>query len=190
MPLMQEKSISQAHKELANSLADEIRGIGPINDSFFEDYNTFNRQTYRFNHIVRTLNQELGTKIPEIDLSKEHYRKIQDIRKALGYATLIDSYNKLYESAEKLPSNNDEDYWEFYKNLFLFAADFYFLEEKLAYRAAFLTTGKIATKLGLAKTQAVLGPKGYGLLLSEIHWMLRGEINVGMAYWKLSGMIP
>lgn len=61
--------------------------------------------------------------------------------------------------------------------MFLFAADFYFLEEKVAYRAAFLTTGKIASKLGLAKTQAVLGPKGYGLLLSEIHWMLRGEIN-------------
>lgn len=55
--------------------------------------------------------------------------------------------------------------------------DFYFLEQKVAYNAAFVTTGKIAATLGLAKTQAVLGPKGYGLFLSEIHWMLRGEIN-------------
>ncbi|AAB91307.1 MULTISPECIES: hypothetical protein [Archaeoglobus] len=55
--------------------------------------------------------------------------------------------------------------------------DFYFIEEKVAYRAAFTTTGKIAATLGLAKTQAVLGPKGYGLLLNEIQWMLRGEIN-------------
>ncbi|MBO8180194.1 MAG: hypothetical protein H0Z19_06890 [Archaeoglobus sp.] len=174
--LMQEKSISQAHKDIANSLADEIKEIGPINEAFFEDYNIFNRQTYRLNHVIRTLNQEFGTKIPEIDTSEEHYRKIRNV---LGYTTLIDSYNELYKSAGKLPSNRDEDYWKFYMNFFLFMADFYFLEEKVAYKTAFVTTGKIAATLGLAKTQAVLGPKGYGLLLSEIHWMLRGEINEG-----------
>lgn len=177
--LMQEKSINESHKKLANSLARDIKAIGPINETFFEDYDTFNRQTYRINHIAKTLNQKFGTEIPEIDLSKENFMRIQEVRKALGYSALIDSYNKLYESAEKLPSNRDEDYWEFYKNLFLFMADFYFLEEKVAYRAAFTTTGKIAATLGLAKTQTVLGPKGYGLLLSEIHWMLRGEINEG-----------
>jgi hypothetical protein len=179
--LMQEKSINESHKKLADSLANNIKAIGPINETFFDDYDTFYRQTYRINHIAKTLNQEFGTQIPEIDLSKENFMGIQEIRKALGYSALIDSYNKLYESAEKLPSNRDEDYWEFYKNLFLFMADFYFLEEKVAYQASFKTTGIIATKLGLAKTQAVLGPKGYGLLLSEIHWMLRGEINEGWA---------
>ncbi|AGK61160.1 hypothetical protein Asulf_01161 [Archaeoglobus sulfaticallidus PM70-1] len=128
--LMQEESINESHKELANILADEIKAIGPINETFFEDYETFNRQTYRINHIAKTLNQKFGTQIPEIDPSKENFVGIQDIRKALGYSALIDSYNKLYESAEKLPSSRDEDYWEFYKNLFLFVVDFYFLEEK------------------------------------------------------------
>ena len=179
--LMQEKSIDESHKKLADSLAKEIKAIGPINETYFEDYETFNRQTYRINHIAKTLNDRFGTEIPEIDLSRENFAGIQEVRKALGYSALINSYNKLYESAEKLPSNRDEDYWEFYKNLFLFMADFYFLEEKVAYKAAFTTTGKIAATLGLAKTQAVLGPKGYGLLLSEIHWMLRGEINEGWA---------
>ena len=177
--LMTKYSIDQSYKDLANSLAKEIKTIGPINETFFEDYNTFKRQTYRINHIVRVLNQELGTEIPEIDFSEKYFKKLQEVRKALGYSALIDSYNSLYKSAKKLPSDRDEDYWEFYKNLFLFMADVYFLEEKVAYRSAFLTTGKIASNLGLIKTQKVLGPKGYGLLLSEIHWMLRGEINEG-----------
>ncbi len=179
--LMQEKSINESHKKLADTLAGEIKSIGPINETFFEDYQTFNRQTYRINHIAKTLNDRFGTEIPEIDLSRENFAGIQEVRKALGYSALIDSYNKLYESAEKLPSKKDEDYWKFYKNLFLFMVDFYFLEERVAYQTSFKTTGLIATKLGLAKTQAVLGPKGYGLLLSEIHWMLRGEINEGWA---------
>jgi len=179
--LMEETTINESHKKLADVLADEIKAIGPINETFFEDYETFNRQTYRINHIAKTLNERFGTEIPEIDLSRENFAGIQEVRRALGYSALIDSYNKLYESAEKLPSDKEKDYWEFYKNLFLFMADFYFLEEKVAYQASFKTTGLIATKLGLVKTQAVLGPKGYGLLLSEIHWMLRGEINEGWA---------
>jgi hypothetical protein len=46
-------------------------------------------------NVIRLLNQKLATEIPEIDLSREHYKEIQEVQKVLGYETFIDSDNKL-----------------------------------------------------------------------------------------------
>ena len=176
---IEKKKIQLDHKKLADSIATEIKEVGPIDETYFEDYDTFHRQTYRFNHIVRTLNEKFGVNIPEMDLSGENHRAINYVRAGMSYIPLIKSYNELYYSAQKLPSEKDEDYWRFYKNLFLFASDFAFLHEKVAYGTAFKSTSMLASKLRLAKTQSVLGEKGYGLLLSEIYRLIRGEINKG-----------
>ncbi|MDI3497829.1 MAG: hypothetical protein PWQ40_1198 [Archaeoglobus sp.] len=37
---MEKKSINESHKKLADSLAKEIKAIGPIDETFFDDYNT------------------------------------------------------------------------------------------------------------------------------------------------------
>lgn len=177
--LLEEKKVNESYKNFADYLATEIKEIGPVNETYFEDYKTFKRQTYRINRLSGTVNEKFGTDIPKMGLSREYYDRLRVAKKTMGYIPLIGSYNDLYESSEDLPSNQDEDYWEFYKNLFIFAADFAFIEQKVGYNVAFKSTGELAKAVKLYKSQKVLGSKGYGLLLSEIHWKIRGEIYKG-----------
>jgi len=177
--LFEEKNIDDCYKGTADSLAGYIQQIGTINDTFFEDYETFREKGVQFNHVVRTTNEHFSTAIPEIDLSIENHRSLHGVKTVMTYAPVIDSYNKLYEASSKLHSEVDEDYQNFYTNLFLFGADIAFVQQKAGYHAAFKSTGSLANTVGLSGSRAVLGDKGYGLLLSQIHWMIRGELHKG-----------
>ena len=95
------------------------------------------------------LNKELGTNFPEVELSEED--KLKMFRKTISYMPLIDDYNELYESSMRLPSEDENDYKRFYLNLFIFMADFAFIESKFAYTGAFKTTGILAKELKLYK---------------------------------------
>ncbi|WP_148212121.1 hypothetical protein [Ferroglobus placidus] len=179
--LTEDITIPNDSKMLADDLAKIIKEDigGPINDTLFEDYETFKRQTYRINHIIETINEHFKTEIPKIKVSREYYEKLKVARKTMSYVPLVDSYNNLYYSSLKLPSDKNEHYWEFYKNLFLLGADIAFIEGKIGYRAAFKSTWEISNTLKLYNAKGVLGNKGYGLLLSEIHWLIRAEIGKG-----------
>ena len=177
--LTEDVAISNESKILADDLAKIIKEDigGPLNDTFFEDYETFKRQSYRINHVIEMVNEHFKTEIPKIEVSKEYYEKLKVAKKTMSYIPLVDSYNDLYYSSLKLPSDRDEHYWEFYKNLFLLGADIAFIEGKMGYRAAFKSTWEISRTLKLYNAKSVLGNKGYGLLLSEIHWLIRAEIG-------------
>jgi len=179
--LTEDITIPNESKMLADDLAKIIKEDigGPLNDTFFEDYETFKRQSYRINHVIETVNEHFKTEIPKIEVSREYYEKLKITKKTMSYIPLVDSYNDLYYSSLKLPSNRDEHYWEFYKNLFLLGADIAFIEGKIGYRAAFESTWEISRTLKLYNAKSVLGNKVYGLLLSEIHWLIRTEIGKG-----------
>ena len=179
--LTENVTVPDESKTLADDLAEIIKEDtgGPLNDTFFEDYETFKRQSYRINHVIETVNEHFKTEIPKIEVSREYYEKLKVAKKTMSYIPLVDSYNDLYYSSLKLPSDRGKHYWEFYKNLFLLGADIAFIEGKMGYRAAFESTWEISRTLKLYNAKSVLGNKGYCLLLSEIHWLIRAEIGKG-----------
>lgn len=170
------KHIEYSYRYIADNLSIIIRDIGPID---LEDsdvvYEKLKRNMYRFNHIAKVLNDKLGVSIPLINL--RIFEKSDVIKLGLSYMPIVGTYNKLYMAACKLPSNDDRDYIRFYKDLFLFFTDLIFIEEKVGYKTAFTTTRKIAYTLKLYKLRRVIGNSGYGLLLSEIHWLIREEVT-------------
>jgi len=177
--LFERGNIEDEYKGIADNLARRIRQIGVIDGTIFENYEIFREKGIQFNHVIRTTNEHFSTTIPEIDLSIENHQNLRGFKAVTTYVPVIESYNKLYNTSLKLPSETNEDYQNFYMNLFLFGADVAFVQQKVGYNAAFKSTGTLANAIGLSGSRAVLGDKGYGLLLSQIHWTIRGELQKG-----------
>ncbi len=177
--LAEHVNIDEELKRFADSLAAEIRIIGLVDENFLSNSSKVDEWLYKINHIIDVVNERFETNFPKIDLTQD---EIRTARKILSYAPVLESYNKLYKASLKLPSNRDEDYWEFYKNLFLLLFDVAFVQGKVEYKVAFKSVWELIQILKLYKVQKVLGHKGYGLLLSEIHWSIRAEVG---NIWKI-----
>ena len=170
--------LSPESEKFADNVAGIIKNdIGSINNTFFEDYETFSRQSYRLNHVIDLVNQDFKTTIPNIEISRDFHNDLKNFKSATSYIPLVEPYNKVYESSLVLPSTDEKRYWEFYKNIFLLGTDVAFIQGKLGYNVAYKSTWEINQALKLSKTRVVLGNKGYGLLLSEIHWKIRYEVG-------------
>lgn len=167
-------AVSDTKKEIANDLSAQIKNIGKIDSSIFEDNSKFLDTSKKINTFIRIMNEKIETKLPELDTSSSDFEKIKGI---LKYSPLIGSYNELYESAYLLPSENDSDYTNFYIDLTRFSLDFAMLESQLSYRISYRATGEIATQFGLEKLAPYIGYKAYGAILSGIHWTFRGVID-------------
>ncbi len=165
-------------KVVANEMAKYIREIGPMNESVLKNYNEFKRQMIRVNRVIETVNDEFDTQIPEIRISTQYHVDLRLLGKTMGYLPLVDSYNRLYNSSLLVyPGCEDKYYKRFYRDLALLGAEIAFIESKLGYRVAFKGTWEIAQTLKLYNLRPLLGDKGYGLILSEVHWLLRGEFG-------------
>ena len=161
----------------ADEIAEDIRKIGPLNKSFFDNYDAFHENAHKLNHIVVFTNDLSGSTFPEIDYTFESYNRLKEIQVIMSYTPILDTYNELYKSSLRLHSDYMHDYHAFYTNLFLFGSDVAFTQQKIGYKMAFKSTNELIKAVRLYRTQKIIGPNGYALLLSYIHWMIRDEIN-------------
>jgi len=164
-------------KKIADELSTQIKTIGPIDDSIFYDYAKFKDFIIKINHLISIINENLQTEIPEIGSTISDFEKIKGMRTVLKYSPIINPYNQLYGSAIKLPSEKKTDYDQFYLDLGKFSVDICFIESKISYKLAYKATGDIAYKFKLYKFVPYVGYEGYRIMLSGIHWYLRGRID-------------
>lgn len=164
-------------KKIADELSSQIRTIGPIDDSIFEDYSNFQEGIKKVNQLTRIINEKIKTEIPEIGSTLTDFEKFKEIKIVLQYAPLVEPYNQLYESSLNLPSENKTDYNFFYTDLGKFSLEVCIIESKMSYKIAYKTTGELANYFKLNQLSPYLGDEGYKVLLSEIHWSIREEID-------------
>lgn len=169
--------INETHIVIADNIASTICGIGEIDERLFTDYDYFAEKLYKLEHVTKALNENLNLKIQNLEVSKENFNLLAKYRKISSFVPVIDSYTQLYNSSKKLPSEYNEDYYNFYMNLFIFGADIAFTQQQMAYKGAFKATGILADTIGLKYSTKIIGYQGYGLVLSSIHWKIRNEVN-------------
>ena len=169
--------IENTSKRFADELSIKIKLIGPIDDSIFNDYSKFKNVIKKINELIIITNENIQTEIPEVGSSISDFERFNEVKIVLKYSPLIDPYNQLYESAKKLPSENTTDYDQFYSDLGRFSLEICVLESQMSYKIAYRTTGEIAYNFKLYKFTPYIGNEGYRILLSEIHWSLRGRIE-------------
>ena len=171
-------NLTISSKQFADVIANILKNdIGAIDNTFIEDYETFKRKSIQLNYVIDLINQDFKTTIPKIEISRDFHNDLKNYESVTSYIPIIEPYNKVYESSLMLPNNDKKYYTEFYKNVLLLGTDIAFIEGKLGYNLAYKSTWEINQALKLSNTRAVLGNKGYGLLLSEIHWKIRYEVG-------------
>jgi hypothetical protein len=164
-------------KKIADELSSQIRTIGPIDDSIFEDYSKYQDGIKKVNQLTRIINDKIKTEIPEVGSTISDFEKFKEIKIVLQYTPLVEPYNQLYQSSLKLPSENKTDYNSFYTDIGIFSLEVCIIESKMSYKIAYKTTGELASNFKLYQLSPYIGDEGYKVLLSEIHWSIREQID-------------
>jgi len=169
-------STSDPKKELADEIAANIKPIGKIDSSIFDDYSEFQDAMGKINRVIKVINERMSTRLPEIGTSPLDFENFKALKVALKYSPLIGPYNDLYDCASFLPSDHDSNYTNFYVNLTKLSFDAGMIGSQLSYHVAYDTTG-IASRYGLDVLEPYIGKEEYSALLSGTHWIIRGKFE-------------
>src|SRR5207245_2630582 len=93
------------------------------------------------------------------------------------YIPVLGTYNSLVVASRVLDPNNATSVKRFYQDAFLLSSDFIIINDALAYKVAFKSTGDLNNNLGLATLRSVCGNDCYRVVLSGIHWTIRLYMN-------------
>ncbi|NUC71723.1 hypothetical protein HTZ84_05265 [Haloterrigena sp. SYSU A558-1] len=135
-----------------------------------------NRQTYRLQHIAELLNKDFGANIPT--------SYIDDLNVSTGkistYLPLVAASQNLIEAGEAYLEAEGEDAIkeaeeELVISILLFVCELCLLQSTATYRLSFSGTRYVAN-MGLVRFRGILGMRGYALILSEVHWAIRGKL--------------
>lgn len=169
--------INETHIIIADNIAKSVCEIGEIDESFFTDYDYFAEKALKFEHLIKMVNENFNTNYQILEYTPDIHKQLEIYRKTSSFIPVIDSYNQLHNSSQKLHSEKNVDYYNFYNNLFIFTADVAFTKEKMAYKTAYKATGILARSIGLSHCTKIIGYQGYGMVLHSIHWKIRAECN-------------
>lgn len=152
----------------AHALCAESR---PIEQSVFEASDEFDRQSYRLYHATNTVNENFNKEVST--------RKLRSAMSSAGsiskYTPLVGSYNRMYEAACAVDPEDDASIERFYIASASFGVEAVLVQQQIFFKSSFAATRYTTNKLSLMKIRTVTGDKGYGMLLSEIHWAYRGS---------------
>ncbi|QCS44669.1 hypothetical protein [Natrinema versiforme] len=136
-----------------------------------------NRQTYRLQHIAELLNTDFGAKIPTsyIDDISVSAGKISSYLPLVAAGQNLIEAGKNYQKAKNKDNNVEEAEEELVISMLLFVCELCLLQSTATYRLSFSGTRYVAN-MGLVRFRAILGMRGYALILSEVHWAIRGKL--------------
>jgi len=162
-------TVQEPQADVAVKLADEIKSLPTVDDQACKGSSEFVSNTIT---IVQDMDGTLGTgfgHVAQFDASN------CDI--VIQYLPIIGSYNSLIRDSRTLNPKNSTSVKIFYEDAFLLSSDFIILNDKLAYKVAFKSTGEFNDAIKLAKLESVCGDECYRVVLSGIHWTIRVKFD-------------
>lgn len=154
-----------------------------------EEYNSpsqeAHRQVSRAKQLARLLDENLEYNIPVSQIDEiENYS-----RPVAKYMPFVSSAFNFYEACEQvheLPKDASDEVIEEADEQFLIAAlvlvsEIALLQTSVMYKTAFVGTRYVAN-YGLIRLRSRVGLRGYALLLSEVHWAIRGQLELVKTY--------
>jgi hypothetical protein len=149
-----------------------------IDSSVFETSGEFDRQSYRLYHATNTVNEHFNKEVSTT--------KLQSTMSSAGslskYTPLVGSYNRMYDASCAVEPGDDESLERFYVASASFGVEAALVQQQVFFKTSFVATRYTTNRLSLMKVRTVTGDKGYGLLLSEIHWAYRGGQTSATSY--------
>lgn len=175
-----EEDRSKAIEEYAVSVSELTESILPGTDfdEFGDDAIVGDSTIGVIKNVVQNLNQTFGT-----DYSTKNLDQVSRIFK---YVPLLSSLQNHLEVCRKIAEATDhadreEQTESFYISLLLVVVELILLPSSVGYRSAFMGTRYFAN-YGLVRVRHIVGLRAYSMLLSGVHWSLRGTIEGTIAY--------
>jgi len=161
--------------EAAVIISSELKDFEPIDPTELENYDSFKKHMHKVNRVSDLINEHTDKDFGHIGTTRTSYDKF--IATKTKYIPLINSYNELINASKDLDPEDMESVRHFYICLFLVGVDIALIQTGAMYKGAFASVGALNGHLGLNFVVPYIGYSGYGLLLSSIHWTLRGYIE-------------
>lgn len=184
-----EKNDSTYNKTFASDLAFQMSlqmrdiGLESLDADDIEDFTDFKAKIPKINRIIEILNENTEMHFEKIEISEwtkiKHGEFITIIRKGEKYVPIISSYNELIKQSENVIRDKTNDLYvrNFYIAAFLLGVDVCLIETGAIHKGVFKSVGSINNEFKLAKVVPYCGYSGYGFILSNIYWSLRGYIG-------------
>ena len=164
------KTINQSKVDLAVLIAGKLKTMESINPSIAENYEVYKSSIQDINKIIRIINENTGTSIPQFELDLKSFENFRDfVRTAEKYAPIIDPYNELIASAKTLNSQDDSSVNLLYTNMLALGLDVGLLQANLIHKGVFKVVGNVNNELKLAKLRGFCGNSCYSATLSKIY---------------------
>ena len=93
------------------------------------------------------------------------------------FLPILGTYNLLVRDSRSVDANNSTSVKIFYEDAFLLSSDVIIINDGVAYKVAFRSTGEMNDALKLAKLKEVCGDECYRFVLSGIRWAIRLYMN-------------
>ena len=138
--------------------------------SVFDTVDKFDRQSPRLTHATNTINEHFNKEISTNRLQS----MMSGVDKISKFTPLVGSYNRMYDASCEVDQNDDESIEQFYMASAAFGVEAALVQQQVFFKSSFVATRYTTNRLSLMKLRTVTGNKGYGLLLSEVHWAYRG----------------
>lgn len=136
----------------------------------FEASSEFDRQSYRLEHGANVIHENFNTHVSSTKLQSAMDRA----GRLSKYTPLVGSYNRMHNASCAVTPDNEASLERFYIATASFGIETALVQQQVFFKTSFVATRYTTNTLSLMKVRTVVGDKGYGLLLSEIHWAYRG----------------
>lgn len=178
-------------KEVSTSNCGMVESILPETD-----IDAITTETHIANQTIGVLKNiiENINKAYDVDVSTKYLDSVTRLTKFVPFLSSVQNFldvccdvrGKVRESADFVDRmQRTEDMHplieKFYISLFLVLAELTLLPLAVGYRPAFVGTRYVAN-YGLVRIRHVVGLRGYSILLSMVHWALRGTIEGAISY--------
>ena len=153
---------------VAVDLADQIKTMPLVNDTACPSMSTVVSNILT---ITQDMDHSLGTNLGPFRIDPSQC----DI--VLQYTPILGTYDSLITASRNVNPSNSTSITIFYEDLFMLSSDFVIMNDSIAYKIAFKSTGELNDALGLATLRFICGDACYSVVLSGIHWAIRDYMN-------------
>jgi hypothetical protein len=149
---------------LAVTLASQTKSLPTIGDQTCQGVSSVVANTLT---IVQDMDRTIGVGFGTLQFDASNCDVV------IQYLPLLGTYDSLILASRSLDPNNATSVKVFYEDAFLLSSDFIIINDAVAYKIAFKSTGDLNNALGLATLRSVCGDDCYSVVLSGIHWTIR-----------------
>ena len=156
--------VQEPEASLAGDLANQIKPLPLVGDTSCQGVSTVAANTIT---ILQDMDRTIGTGFGALQFDASQCDVVAQ------YVPIVGSYDSLVLASRSLDPNNSTSVKVFYEDAFLLSSDFIIINDGVAYKVAFKSTGELNNDLGLATLRSVCGDSCYRVVLSGIHWTIR-----------------